>query len=184
MKPLLCALILGCLSQTVNVQTIADLARQERAKRQSQTKAAVITTPMIRSTPAKPTETLTEPVVETKKETVNPKPETPGAEAAAPKQTAATETRDEKWWRSQFETARGDVKSAENRVAVLENELKTVNREFLQRSFDPDNSGPRAIADTTARLDAAKKELDEARNKISQLEEEMRRTGAPPGWAR
>jgi hypothetical protein len=174
MKPMLGALLLlGYFSVGVSAQTIADLARQERARRQSQQKSPVITTQMIRSTPATTTDVT--PAAETEKSEA-PEP-TPPAEPAG-------DTRDEKWWRDAFTKAREEVKRAEDRIAVLDNELKTVNREFLQRSFDPNNFGPRAIADTTARLEAAKKDLDTARGKVSQLEEDMRRAGAPPGWIR
>lgn len=173
MKPVLGALLLlGYFSVGASAQTIADYARQERARRQSQQKSPVITTQMIRSTPAATTD-------------VTPgEPAKPVAAQPTPPAAPAGDTRDEKWWRDAFTKAREEVKRAEDRIAVLDNELKTVNREFLQRSFDPDNSGPRAIADTTTRLEAAKKDLDTARGKVSQLEEDMRRAGAPPGWVR
>jgi hypothetical protein len=174
MKPMLWALILvGFLSISATGQTLADLARQERAKRGAPKKSPVFTTEMIRSTPAATTEAT--PAAEPKDAA-----ETPAAAPAEP----AGDTRDEKWWRNAFGKAREDVKRAEDRIAVLDNELKTVNREFLQRSFDPDNSGRRAIADTTTRLETAKKELETARNNLTQLEEDMRRSGAPPGWVR
>ena len=188
MKQLLCALIVtGCLGSTVHAQTVADYARQERSKRQNQTKSRVITTQMIKSTPPMATNlTPTEPL---KPAPAAPATAAPAAPAAKPSASAAPAepaevVKDEKWWRSQFAKAREDVKRAEDQVTLLDNYLKTVHRDFLQRSFDPDNSGQRAIAETTTKLDNAKKDLETAQAKVTKLEEEMRTSGAPAGWSR
>lgn len=92
--------------------------------------------------------------------------------------------RDEKWWRERFEKARAEVRRAENQVAVAELEFNAANREFLTTSFDPDGRGPAAISASQKKMNDAKQRLDDARNKLVQLEEELRRAGAPAGWAR
>ena len=160
-----------CSNVCANAQTIADIARQERAKRQASQKGPVITNA-----------TLPEGI-----------PPSPPIAPAAPVTSPATATtdkekesgvRDEKWWRGEFQKARAEVGKSENRVTVAELALNSANRDFLTRAYDPDGRGPKAISKATTELNDAKKQLEKDRAKVSQLEEDLRRAGAPAGWAR
>ena len=183
MKQLLCLVTFAVLSSTwASAQTIADIARQERAKRPATT--------------AQPTVSVTNKTLGVKPRTTDEKPGDPKAAtttAAAPTQSTApapaasappADARDEKWWRAQFDDARTEVRRAENQVAVAQLELNSANRDYLTRSFDPDGRGPAAIAAATKRLDDTNAALAAARAKVTQLEEDLRRAGAPAGWGR
>lgn len=173
-----------------NAQTIADLARKERAKRQTEAQGRRITNenlpaiPLAVEPPPKAPETPTADAAAN----TNATPATSDAEAkpqAEPAATTEAETeRGEEWWREQFEAARTEVRRQENQVAVAELQLNAANRDFLTRSYDPDGRGNKAIADATSRLAAARTDLDIARTKVSQLEEDLRRSGEPAGWGR
>jgi hypothetical protein len=180
MKRLLFAVIFTVLSSVwAGAQTIADIARQERAKRPAATQRAVVVNnktlgikpkPSAETRPAEPTATTATTATT--------------APQAAPAPADQPPARDEKWWRSQFEEARTEVRRAENQLAVAQLELNAANRDFLTRSYDPDNRAPAAVAAATKRLDEANKTLTATRAKVAFLEEELRRAGAPAGWAR
>lgn len=186
MKHILCVVTFTLFSGTwAYAQTIADIARQERAKKPATSQSSV---------------SVTNKTLGVKPKTTDAKPEDPKATGTASAQgtpasasgtpapgapaTPPADTRDEKWWRAQFDDARTEVRRAENQVALAQLELNAANRDYLTRSYDPDGRGPAAIAAATKRLDDTNKALDAARGKVSQLEEDLRRAGAPAGWAR
>jgi hypothetical protein len=198
MKTVLCAVTIAIFSSAwANAQTIADIARQERAKKQAAPSKTVVDNKTLGVKPkitidGKPAESqaataaptapqTTPPAAATSSASPTAKPSVPSAAAPPADQPPP---RDEKWWRSQFEDARIEVRRAENQVAVAQLELNAANRDFLTRSFDPDNRGPATVAAATKRLDDSNKNLAASRAKLSLLEEELRRAGAPAGWAR
>jgi hypothetical protein len=162
-------------SAFVHAQTIADIARKERARQQSTTqKTIVVTTGDIKPGP---------PLPQTDS--------TPGEPAPPPTVTADPATADalpgghnEKWWREQFQKTREDIQRLETRIPVLETNLNTANFEFLTRSYDPDGRGKRAIDDAKLAVESARSDLAKARELFAQLEEDLRRAGGPAGWAR
>ena len=192
MKHVLCVVTVAIFSSVwANAQTIADIARQERAKRQAGQKSVVITNETLGIKPSDGTEVKqdTEPKAEgTPAATASPA--APGAAVSAPApapaqaQPAQTEARDEKWWRAKYEEARTEVRRAENQAAVAQLELNSANRDFLTRSYDPDGRGPAAVAAATKRLAETNAAVAAARAKVAGLDEELRRAGAPAGWAR
>jgi hypothetical protein len=167
-----------CTSVWANAQTIADIARRERAKRQDPPKARI--TVEITGTPAPP------PVEPPKDPSAKAQPGASASTAAADSggAQAKPEQQEEKMWRDRFEKGRIEVRRAENQVAVAQLEVNAASRDFLTRAYDPDGRGPAAIGAATSKLDAAQRSLDAAREGLARLEEELRRAGAPAGWAR
>jgi len=176
-----------CCSTWANAQTIADIARQERARRKESPKAAPITNARVAK--AKPGSEVSSPPA------IEPAPALDLSPIPAAKPASATpeppkapepkkDVRDEQWWRKQFEEVRTEMRRAENQAAVAQLELNAANRDYLTRAYDPDGRGPSAIGAATAKLDAANKSADDARAKLAALEEELRRSGAPAGWGR
>ena len=108
------------------------------------------------------------------------------APPAKPTGPVDTQGRDEKYWRDAFQNARNEMRRAEDRVQVLEARVKELNTQFLNRSdiYNRENRiGPELTA-TQKDLDTAKKDAEQARNKVANLEEELQRSGGLPGWAR
>ena len=180
MKRIICFAVvaLGFASEwtSANAQSVADVARQERARRQNlRSKIVVTNSSMKPAEPAAPAGDLSaQPADAT---------ETPKGDGAKP---ATSSSRDEKWWRQQFETARQDLKRAEDQITVLQLELNRANRDLLQRSdiYNRENVIGAEIAQINTKIEAAQKNAEAARQKITQLEDEMRRAGVPPGWGR
>jgi BMFP domain-containing protein YqiC len=94
--------------------------------------------------------------------------------------------RSEAEWRRMMATARGRVKATEARVASLESETKKLENDFY--AWSDGNYRDRVIRpawdQAREELGKARKELDAARAQIADLEEEARKSGAPPGWLR
>jgi hypothetical protein len=159
---------LDCFSQS-----IADIARQERERqRTSKSKVAVIGW----GTSASTVKTSSANAATAAEAPTGPKPLT----------ITDNKGRDEKFWRTAFQNAREDVKRAEARVEILDLRLKGLNTQLLQQS-DIYNRENRIGAETTAAqqaLEQARKDLEQAKKKVIDLEDELRRSGGPAGWAR
>ncbi len=92
----------------------------------------------------------------------------------------------EAYWRKRFQKAHEDVAKAEKELDVLQREL---NKSQVQYYTDPQKAlmqqNDRSdINDTQAKIDAKKKEVDSLNQQLSDLEDELRKAGGDPGWAR
>jgi chromosome segregation ATPase len=103
--------------------------------------------------------------------------------APSPKQE---EEKGEAYWRKRFADLRKDIQLAESEGDILQRELNA-----LQLQYDPDPQ--KALIEQTTResinehqdaIAAKQKEIDELKQKLSDLEDELRRAGGDPGWAR
>ena len=174
MKALLCAMAL-LVAADASAQTLADVARKER-ERQKQAKSVVSVVSPPQGAPAKTA--------------AGTGATAPAAAAPAVSGIPAGPTdnkgRDEKYWRSQFQNAREDLKRAEDKVTVLDLKLKDLNTQLLQRSdiYNREMVIGAEIAKTQDELAQARKDAGAAKQKIAGLEEELRRSGGLPGWAR
>jgi hypothetical protein len=161
------AIVLGS-SVIANAQTLADKAREERAKKQGSA-IIVIDNKTIKNTTG---EITTGPAA--------PAATTP----ALPEAPSAPAQHDEKWWREQFAKARDDIKKADIQIALLEGDVKDANRDFLTRAYDPGNTGQKNVAETQAKLEAAKAQRTKLQERLAKLEDDLRRSGQPASWSR
>ncbi len=94
--------------------------------------------------------------------------------------------RNEADWKRVMKSARLGVAAAEKKVTSLESEAKRLENDFY--AWSDGNYRDRVIRpawdQAREELGKARKELDAAREQISDLEEEARKSGAPPGWLR
>ena len=165
MKPLLLLLIFALNSPA---QSIADAARKERA-RQRQTQSS--------RTYTNGTAAVTAPA---------PSAPTPAPAPKTPVELTDNQGRNEKYWRTAFQKARDDAGNAADKVQILDLKLKDLNTQFLRQSdiYNRENRLGAEITTTQKDLDAARAQAEQAKQKIPDLEQELRRAGGPPGWAR
>jgi predicted RNase H-like nuclease (RuvC/YqgF family) len=151
-----------------SAQTLADVARQERERKKRLHTPVVVASGRPTTTAASTGSTAAVVV------------------PAAPAGPTDNKGRDEKYWRAQFQKARDDVRKAEERVQLLDLKVKELNTQVLRQSDVYNREyrlGPE-IADTQKQLDESRKAVDQAKKKITDLEDELRRSGGLPGWAR
>ena len=167
------ALFLFTLATNSVAQSVADLARKER-ERQKTAKSKVV----VRGVGGANATTVQG----------SSKLATAGTASATPKAVTITDNkgRDEQFWRTAFQNAREDLKRAQQKVELVDLRQKELTKQLLQQS-DIYNRENRISAETTAAqkaMEDARKELDQANKRIADLEEELRKSGGPPGWAR
>ncbi len=173
---ILVAFLLLTFTFEASAQTIADIARRERARqRQLQIHSKGTYTNSTTPTPAT-TSKASEPAGEKPQQTTAQQPTGP----------RDNQGRDEKYWRDAFQKARGDLRRAEENVQILEARVKDLNTQLLRQSdiYNREAVVGAQIAAAQKELDTARTDAEEARNKVASLEEELRSSGGLAGWAR
>jgi len=157
---------------------VADAARKARAEKQAA---------------AKPKKVYTDDDFASKKNTpATPAAKTGGDQASATDATAATDAaalndpKSEAYWRKRFRTVREKLDNSEKELDVLQREL---NKDQVQYYSDPQKAlmqqyDRKDINDKTAKVDAKKKEIEDLKKQLSDMEDELRKAGGDPGWAR
>jgi len=104
--------------------------------------------------------------------------DTPGEQAAP-----SSERDDEAYWKGKAEATREKTRQAEEKVNNAQNDIDALWR--YQTAVDDGQQQQKTVGERGERmndLDAAKKELEEAKAAEEELQEEARKEGAPPGW--
>lgn len=170
-------------SQQPSGDPVADAARKARAEQKKEPKPKkVFTNDDIPSAPA--TASTPAPAADQNKdqggskqsaEPINGKKEQPG-----------DEKKGETYWRKRFSEVRQKISETQQELEILQKEL---NKDQVQYYSDPQKALMQQhdrsdINERTAKIDAKKKELDALNQKLSDMEDELRRAGGDPGWAR
>ena len=118
--------------------------------------------------------------------TTAPKTGAAGADDKDADKDADNDPTGEKAWRKRFQTVRDKLASAEKELDVLQREL---DKDQVQYYSDPQKALMQQhdrsdINDRTAKIDAKRKEIDALNQKLSDMEDELRKSGGDPGWAR
>jgi predicted RNase H-like nuclease (RuvC/YqgF family) len=126
------------------------------------------------------------------------KTEAPAPDAAAAKpggvqdaaqtdeKAAENDPKSEAYWRKRFQKVRDQISDSEKELDVLQREL---DKGQVQYYSDPQKAMTEQhdrseISEKIAKIDAKKKEIEGLKQKLSDMEEEMRKAGGDPGWAR
>src|SRR6267143_160585 len=143
MREIVYSLLLAAFALDCSAQTLADVARRERERQHRVHSAVVIangaTTTTAASTSSTAASTATPP--------------------AADKPTGPTDNkgRDEKYWRTQFQKARNDLKATEDKAQLLDLKIKDLNTQLLRQSdvYNRENRLGPEITEAQKQLDAA-----------------------------
>ena len=92
----------------------------------------------------------------------------------------------EAYWRKRFRKTRDKLSQAQTELDVLQRELE---KDQIQYYPDPQKALMQQhdrsdIAEKTAKVDAKKKEIDALNQQLSDMEDDLRKAGGDPGWAR
>ena len=163
-------------------QSLADLARQSRAKKSQEAKTGKVFTndnlpaPTLAAPATAPADA---PTPGETGEATAAKDEPPAA-AAAPSQADL-----EKEYRDKFAKLKEDQTLEERKLDVMQRELNLMQQQYYS---DPNvalrEQNTRAEINTrTADLETQKAAVEKAKQAIADLEEELRQKGLPPGWS-
>jgi uncharacterized coiled-coil protein SlyX len=101
----------------------------------------------------------------------------------------ATPTEDpngESAWRKKFQAQRDKIAKAEKELDILGRELEKAQVEYYpdpQKALKQQNTRADINA-INAKMDAKRKEIDQLRQGLDDLEDQLRKSGGDPGWAR
>jgi hypothetical protein len=170
-----------------SAQTLAEAARMERERQsKAQGKAVYTNAGVLPPSPVTPNPVTLPPGPSTTPGAAA----TPGASAAPSVKLPAGPTdrqgRDEKYWRSLFEKARADLTRAEQKAALAQLRINQLNTALMQNAamYNRENRIGAEMTVAKSDLAAVNAEVEAAKQKIADLEEELRRAGGLPGWAR
>lgn len=181
-------LMVGLPAFSQSGDPVADAARQAREK-----KAAA----------AKPKKVYTEDDISSRKSTdsdASAKADSPATDTAANSadttqaQTAPSSSgsssddlkKQELMWRKRFADARGKVTAAEKELDILQREEQKAQVQYYS---DPqkalmEQTTRKDVNDKNAKIEAKKQEIAQLKQNISDMEDELRKSGGDPGWGR
>lgn len=170
----------SCPAQDQNpADDVAAAARKAREQQKNAQKPKkVLTNDDIPSAPATP------PATDTNAAKAEGTP--PAATGAADEKAAENDPKSEAYWHKRFQELRDKLANAQKELDLLQRELNT---DQVQYYSDPQKALMQQhdrsdINEKTAKIDAKKKEIDSINQQISDLEDELRKAGGDPGWAR
>lgn len=91
-----------------------------------------------------------------------------------------------KMWRQRFADQRQKIATAETELAILQRELDKAQVQYYpdpQKALQQQNDR-QDINDKTAKIDQKKKEIADLKQQLSDMEDELRKSGGDPGWVR
>ena len=89
-------------------------------------------------------------------------------------------------WRKRFKDARDKIARAEKELEVLQREFEKAQTQYYSdptKAMNEQNNRAE-INDKQAKIDAKKKEIDQLKLATDDLEDQLRKSGGDPGWAR
>lgn len=94
-------------------------------------------------------------------------------------------TQDEKYWRGRMAEARGKLQREELFLEALQSRVNALTNDFVNRD-DPAQRATIAAnrQKALAEMETVRKEIEQAKKQIADIEEEARTAGVPPGWLR
>jgi len=157
---------------------VAEAARKARAQKEAATKPKhVITNDDIPSAP---------PPTATAGDTKSAKPATAQDDSASTKEEPEGNPKTESYWRKKFAKAHTKLAQAEKERDILQRELEQSQVQYYpdpQKALFQQNDRS-DINEKRAKLDAKQKEIENLKQSISDLEDDLRKAGGDPGWSR
>jgi hypothetical protein len=188
---ILCAIVVASPCYAT-AQSLAEVARQEAARRQTVTKGKVITNedlkpvppPSSTPTPSTPGTTLPPPP-SLEKATGTPAEAEAAGDTKAASGPTEDEKKDEKYWRERMATARDNLSRAQLFQDALQTRIAALSTDFVNRD-DPAQRAQVALDRQKAldELARVKKDIEQYQTELSAIAEDARRAGVPAGWVR
>jgi hypothetical protein len=190
--------IVGGLGTSLSAQTLGDVARKEEERRKAVPAGKVYTNKDLGAVPAasagasaandseKDGAAAKSPDAD--KGSDKPAANSPKAgDKGGDKKDAAAGggVRDQKYWRDRMDTARVALERDSGYADAMQTRINALTTDFTNRDDPSQRSAiERDRQKALSELDRLRKQIDDDKKAISELEEEARRAGVPPGWLR
>jgi len=175
-------------SPAASGQTLGEVAKKEAERRKTQPQTGKVYTnkdlPASAQKPATanpsteaPAQTPTDPVAAATGQKAE--------DAKAPGDKPQGDQKDQAYWKNRMATAREELRRSEMFAEALQTRVNTLNKDFNSR----DNPAQRSAigADRTEALNEltrVKQDVERGKKQLTDIEEEARKAGVPPGWVR
>jgi chromosome segregation ATPase len=160
---------------------LADAARKARAEKKNEPKAKKVYTD-------DDFKTVTPAPASTAQPSATPARATSGTETTETQAPGATkeDQNSEAAWRKRFAEQRAKIAKTQEELDVMQREL---NKNEVQYYPDPQKAmmqqySRKDINDKLAKIQQKKDELTKLQNQLSDMEDQLRKAGGDPGWAR
>jgi hypothetical protein len=172
----------------ISAQSLADVARQEEARRKTITSAGkVYTNDALRSEPAPAVAAPAASAAPPAPADAAPSPSADGSSggAAAQPESRGEAPRTEAEWRKRVADTREALSRAQTFAEALQSRINVLSADFVNRD-DPAQRNVVAADRQKAldELDRVKKEIQQHQKALTAIQEEARRAGVPAGWTR
>jgi len=166
---------------------VADAARKAREQKKSEPKPKKVFTndDVAPAPPVATTSAATAPTGETK-ENPDGTPAKTGDAAAAGTDKPASVDNSEAGWRKRFAEQRAKVSQAEQELDILQREAQKLQVQYYS---DPQKAlaeqyTRKDVTDQDAKIQAKKDEIAKLKQQLSDMEDDLHRSGGDSGWAR
>ncbi len=182
--PALCLAAMPVLAQQPSGDPVADAARKTREQQKKEAKPKKVYTEDDLSRGKG--DASAQSATSTGQQTQQGTPDNAQAAATGADSTLAEDKNDEKKWRKRFQALRDKIAQSEKELDLLQRELEKAQVQYYpdpQKALMEQNSR-KDINQTTSKIDAKKKEIEQLKQSFSDLEDDLRKAGGDPGWAR
>lgn len=172
-------------SQKSTGDSLADAARKARERKKEAPKPKhVYTDDDVASIQSAPVNVLGTPPPSAAETPAQSKPNS-GAKTPEGQQAASSESEETKW-RKRFKEVRDNLARAEKQLEILQRED---NKAQVQYYNDPQKAlteqySRQDINDKNSKIAAKQQEIQQLKQQLSDLEDQLRKAGGDPGWAR
>ena len=174
-------------SQQPAVDPVADAARKAREQKKEAPKPKrVYTNDDLPSTAAATAVPAATPGATTNADAKEKAEGQANADNAPTEKTAGANKNDEEAWRKRFKEARGKLTEAQKELDILQREAQKAQVQYYP---DPQKAlteqyTRKDVAEKDAKIEAKKQEVAQMKQQITDLEDELRKSGGDIGWAR
>ena len=112
-------------------------------------------------------------------------------EAAAGEAGEKEKQCDQSCWKGKFAEQRNKIKTAEQELDILQREYNLSRTQYYQdpnaamrEQYSNNTAGGRELQDLLNRINNKKTEISQLKQQLSALEDDLRKSGGQPGWAR
>ncbi len=161
--------------------SLAELARLEAARRKAvTTPSKVVTDKDLKPAPGP----APAPAASAQPGPVAASPTSAEAVPAPAGETAAGD-HDEAWWKTRMESLREELRRSEIFAESLQSRINALSTDFASRDdpYQRAKVGEERLK-MLAEMDRVQRDIERIKKATTELEEEARRSGVPPGWVR